>query len=63
MNLKTTQILFTLFLLLTLQGCIVGTVVAAPFKVVGAVVNTVTPDVVGDTISTAGDVVDMAIPF
>lgn len=63
MSLKITQILFTLFLLLTLQGCIVGTVVAAPFKVVGAVVNTVTPDIVGDTISATGDVVDMAIPF
>ena len=63
MYFKFTQILFTLFLIITLQGCIVGTVVSAPFKVVGAVVNTVTPDIVGDTISTTGDVVDMAIPF
>jgi hypothetical protein len=63
MYFKFTQILFTLFLIITLQGCIVGTVVSAPFKVVGAVVNTVTPDIVGDTISATGDVVDMAIPF
>lgn len=63
MRLKISQFFFALFLLFILQGCIVGTVVSAPFKVVGAVVNTVTPDIVGDTISTAGDVVDMAIPF
>jgi hypothetical protein len=44
-------------------GCGVGTLVALPFKVTGAVVNVVTPDVVGDSISTAGDAVDTAIPF
>ena len=55
--------IFILFIVFSFQGCIVGTVVSAPFKVAGAVVNTVTPDIVGDTISTTGDVVDMVIPF
>lgn len=60
---KYLQIFFLLFIIISFQGCVVGTVAAAPFKVVGAVVNTVTPDIVGDSISTVGDVVDMAIPF
>ena len=55
--------IFILLIAFLFQGCIVGTVVAAPFKVAGAVVNTVTPDIVGDTISATGDVVDMVIPF
>jgi len=50
-------------LILTFNGCIVGDVVALPFKVTGAVVNTITPDIVGDSISTTGDVVDTVIPF
>lgn len=45
------------------SGCIVGDVVALPFRVTGAVVNTVTPDIVGDSISGAGDAIDTAIPF
>jgi hypothetical protein len=45
------------------SGCIVGDVVALPFRVTGAVVNVVAPDVVGDTITDAGDVLDAAIPF
>ena len=56
----------TIFLILAIlffSGCGVGSVVAAPFKVAGAVVNVVTPDVVGDTISGVGDVADAAIPF
>lgn len=57
------QYFFIFLIIVSFQGCIVGTVVAAPFKVAGAVVNTVTPDIVGDTISTTGDVVDMVIPF
>ncbi len=57
---KTT---FLLFIILSFQGCIVGTVAAVPFKVVGAAVNVVTPDIVGDTISATGDVVDTVIPF
>lgn len=61
--LKILQILFLLFIVISAQGCVVGTVVAAPFKVAGAVVNTVTPDIVGDTISGTGDVIDTVIPF
>lgn len=57
------KIVLILFIVISFQGCIVGTVVSAPFKIAGAVVNTVTPDIVGDTISTTGDVIDMAIPF
>ncbi len=56
----------TIFLMLAVlffSGCGVGSVVAAPFKVTGAIVNVVTPDIVGDTISGVGDVADAAIPF
>ena len=63
MKLKLLQILFIALIALTIQGCIVGTVVSAPFKVAGAVVNTVTPDVVGDTISGTGEIIDAVIPF
>ncbi|MGB1227529.1 MAG: DUF6726 family protein [Poseidonibacter sp.] len=63
MKAKLLQIAFISFLVITMQGCIVGTVVSAPFKIAGAVVNTVTPDVVGDTISGTGDVIDAVIPF
>lgn len=55
--------LLFIFIILSFQACFVGKVVSAPFKVAGAVVNTVTPDIVGDTISTTGDVVDAVIPF
>jgi len=60
---KLSQIIFLFFLAISIQGCIVGSVVAAPFKVAGAVVNVVTPDVVGDTIAGTGDVLDTVIPF
>ena len=56
----------TIFLILAVlffSGCGIGSVVAAPFKVTGAIVNVVTPDIVGDTISGVGDVADAAIPF
>ncbi|WP_320034253.1 DUF6726 family protein [Halarcobacter sp.] len=48
---------------LILNGCVVGDAVALPFRVTGAVVNVVTPDVVGDSISTTGDAIDTSIPF
>ena len=54
---------FSIIIALTFSGCIVGDVVALPFRVVGAVVNVVTPDVVGDSISGTGDALDTAIPF
>lgn len=46
-----------------LSGCGVGSLVAAPFKVAGTVVNIVTPDIVGDSISAVGSAADSAIPF
>lgn len=52
-----------LITVLLFNGCIVGDVVALPFRVTGAIVNTVAPDIVGDSISTTGDVIDAAIPF
>ena len=45
------------------NGCFVGDAVALPFRVTGAVVNVIAPDVVGDSISGTGDVLDAAIPF
>ena len=59
---KIKIILLSLIALL-FSGCLVGTVAALPFKAVGAVVNVVTPDVVGDSISGVGTVIDTAIPF
>ena len=56
-------LLITLLLPLLLSGCIVGDTVALPFRVTGAVLNTITPDIVGDTVSGAGEVLDAAIPF
>ena len=57
------NILFITVVVAVLSGCGVGSVVALPFKAAGAVVNVVTPDIVGDTISGVGDVADAAIPF
>ena len=57
------QLFSLIFVVVFLTGCGVGSVVALPFKAVGAVVNVVTPDVVGDTISGVGDAADAAIPF
>jgi len=45
------------------SGCGVGSLVALPFKTVGAVANVVAPDAVGDSISAVGDAADTAIPF
>ncbi|PID48380.1 MAG: hypothetical protein CR967_00025 [Proteobacteria bacterium] len=58
--LKTFLLLFIAF---AFQGCIVGTAVSFPIKITGKVLNVVTPDVVGDTVSFTGEVVDAAIPF
>jgi hypothetical protein len=63
MKTKLVQIVFIFFIAISIQACVVGTVVSAPFKVVGAVVNTVTPDVVGDSISGTGEIIDAVIPF
>lgn len=54
-----------LFIAMTLfmQGCMVGTIVSMPFQVTGSVLNTFTPDVVGDSVSGTGEVLDTVIPF
>jgi hypothetical protein len=57
------QSLISILITLSFTGCIVGDVVALPFRVTGAIVNTVAPDIVGDSISTTGDVIDGVIPF
>lgn len=48
---------------LFMQGCVVGTIVSIPFEITGSVLNTVTPDVVGDSVSGTGEVLDTVIPF
>ena len=52
-----------ILIVLLFNGCIVGDVVALPFRVTGAVVDVVAPDAVGDSISGVGDAIDTAIPF
>ena len=56
-------LIIAVFTMVFLSGCGIGSLVAVPFKVTGAVVNVVTPDVVGDTISGTGDVIEDTIPF
>lgn len=58
--LKTVGLLLVIF---SLSGCGVGSLLALPFKVTGAVVNVIAPEVVGDSIDSTGDAIDMAIPF
>ena len=60
---KPMKTLLLLILTFTLSGCIVGDVVALPFRVTGAVLNTVTPDAVGDSVTGVGDTLDTVIPF
>lgn len=45
------------------SGCGVGSLVAVPFKVTGAVVNVVAPEIVGDTVAGTGDIIEDTIPF
>ena len=46
-----------------LSGCGVGSLIALPFKAVGAVTDVVAPEAVGDAIRGVGSAADMAIPF
>jgi len=57
------SLFLVLLIIVSFNGCIVGDVVALPFRVTGAVLNTVTPDIVGDTVSEVGEAADTAIPF
>ncbi len=61
MNIKHISILTIIIILFS--GCIAGDIVALPFRVTGAVVNTIAPDIIGETITGAGDAIDLAIPF
>ena len=63
MKKRIINLIFTLSIPLLFTACGIGSLVAVPFKVTGAVVNIVTPDIVGDTISGTGEAVDAAIPF
>lgn len=57
------KVLLFIFISFMFTGCIVGTAVSLPFKVAGTVVNTVTPDIVGDSIGLVGDTAEVIIPF
>ncbi|SMC09868.1 DUF6726 family protein [Nitratiruptor tergarcus] len=57
------KLLVSLVIVLMFSGCGIGSIVAAPFKVTGAVVNIVAPQAVGNTIAGVGDVAEDAIPF
>lgn len=57
------RLLIITLITISFTGCIVGDAVALPFKVTGAVVNTIAPDVVGDSISGTGEILDAIIPF
>ena len=58
-----TKYIIGLMIALTFNGCIVGDVVALPFRVTGAVLNVVTPDAIGNSVLGVGNAVDTAIPF
>lgn len=56
-------IFLSISLSIILTGCGIGSLVALPFKVTGAVVNVVTPDIVGNGIAEIGETADVLIPF
>ena len=58
-----TKYIIGIIIVLTLNGCIVGDVVALPFRVTGAVLEVVTPDPIGGSVTDVGDAIDTAIPF
>ncbi len=57
------QIIAALLLATLFSGCGIGSLVALPFKAVGAVTDVVAPEAVGDAIRGVGEVADTAIPF
>ncbi len=52
-----------ILIMVLFSGCIVGDVVALPFRITGDVVKIIAPDIVGETIYTNWDTNDLAIPF
>lgn len=55
--------LIAIMVILTFNGCIVGDAIALPFRVTGAVLEVVTPDPIGESVTGVGDAIDTAIPF
>ena len=55
--------LIAIVVVLTFNGCIVGDAIALPFRVTGAVLEVVTPDPIGGSVTDWGDAIDTAIPF
>ncbi len=55
--------LIAIVVVLTFNGCIVGDAIALPFRVTGAVLEVVTPDPIGGSVTDVGDAIDTAIPF
>lgn len=60
---KILKIVFLISVPMIFSGCIVGSTLALPFKAAGSVINVVTPDIVGDSVSGVGEVVDTVVPF
>lgn len=56
-------IFFSISICLILSGCGIGSLVALPFKVTGAIVDVVIPSPVGSGISDIGEAADGVIPF
>jgi len=48
---------------ISFSGCGIADALALPFRVTGAVVEVVTPDPIGKSITGVGDAIDSAIPF
>ena len=59
----TKHIIYIFLITIFFTGCGVSSIVALPFKVTGAVVNVITPKIVGNTISGTGEVIEDTIPF
>lgn len=60
---QTKHIIYIFLITFSLTGCGVSSIVALPFKVTGAVVNVVTPKIVGNTIAGTGEVIEDTVPF
>ncbi len=58
-----TKYIFIVLMALIFNGCIVGDAVALPFRVTGAVLEVITPDPIGSSVSGVGEAIDTAIPF
>jgi hypothetical protein len=62
-NIMKMKIILAALLAVIFTGCGVGSLVALPFKAVGAVTDVVAPEAVGDTIRGVGEAADTVIPF